>query len=40
MLDGRIGGIVELQQARQARLKIWLRTIESGERKHGIPASK
>jgi hypothetical protein len=40
MLDGRIGGIVELQQARQARLKVWLRTIESGERKHGIPASK
>ncbi len=40
MLDGRISGIIKLQQARQARLKVWLRTIESGERNHGIPASK
>jgi hypothetical protein len=40
LLDGRIGGIIELQQAGKAGLKIRLRTIEAGERNHGIPASK
>ena len=36
LLDGRIGGIVELQQAGEARLEIRLRAIEAGERNHRI----
>jgi hypothetical protein len=40
LLDGRIGGIVELQKPGQARLEIRLRTIESGQRNHRIPFPK
>jgi hypothetical protein len=40
LLDGGIGGIVKLQQTGKAGLKIRLRTIEAGERNHGIPALK
>jgi hypothetical protein len=40
LFDGGIGGVVELQQAGEARLKIRLRTIEAGKRNHKIPASK
>jgi hypothetical protein len=36
LFDRRIGGVVELQQAGEARLKIRLRAIEAGKRNHRI----
>lgn len=37
LFDCSIRGVIELQQAGKAGLKIRLRAIEAGERNHGIP---